>query len=134
MAGYSGTLLVKKLGVKPGFRAFVQNVPEEYFRWLHPLPEDVSMSDRLAGDFDFMHFFVKDEKSLKLLLAKSIRHLKSNGMIWVSWPKRSSGVATDLDENRVREIGLNAGVVDVKVCAVDNVWSALKFVIRLKDR
>ena len=92
------------------------------------------MSDRLAGDFDFMHFFVKDEKSLKLLLAKSIRHLKSNGMIWVSWPKRSSGVATDLDENRVREIGLNAGVVDVKVCAVDNVWSALKFVIRLKDR
>jgi hypothetical protein len=134
MAGYSGTPLVKKLGIKAGQRIYVANAPEQYFDWLYPLPEDVEIRSKLSSELDFIHLFVLDDKSFRALLVRGKKSLKSNGMLWVSWPKKSSGVATDLDENIIRDFGLKNGLVDVKVCAVDEVWSGLKFVIPVKDR
>ena len=134
MAGYSGTPLLKKLGIKPGFRMYVHDAPEKYFDWLHPLPDDLEVTDRLAGKLDFIHVFVRDYKTFCRILTKSREHLKSDGMVWVSWPKKASGVVTDLNENRIRDFGLTEGLVDVKVCAVDETWSGLKFVIPVRDR
>jgi hypothetical protein len=134
MAGYSGTPLLKKLGMKPFFETYVQNQPEDYLDWLHPLPEGVHIKNRLSGEFDFMHLFVSDRKTFQSSFTKAKRFLKKNGMLWISWPKKSSGISTDLDENVIRDFGLAEGLVDVKVCAVDDVWSGLKFVVRLKDR
>ena len=113
---------------------FIQGPPADYFNWLTPLPGDTVVREKLTGKFDFIHLFVKDQKSLSGLLRKSRKFLESNGMIWVSWPKRSSGVETDLNENIVRDHGLRSGLVDIKVCAVDDTWSALKFVIPLSER
>jgi hypothetical protein len=134
MAGYSGTPLVKKLGIKPGLVLHVQGQPEKYFDWLSPLPEDVDIREKLTGDLDFIHLFTKDRKQFEQIFVKASKHLKKDGMMWISWPKKSSKVPTDLDENIIREYGLEHGLVDVKVCAVDEVWSGLKFVFRLKDR
>jgi hypothetical protein len=134
MAGYSGTPLVKKLGIKPGFALHVIQSPTDYFNWLHPLPEGVDIKTKLSGELDFIHLFVKDQKSFQQGFKKSRKHLKKDGMLWISWPKKSSGVITDLDENIIRDFGLKEGLVDVKVCAVDETWSGLKFVIRVKDR
>jgi hypothetical protein len=134
MAGYSGTPLVKKLGIKPGFELFVLNQPKDYMDLLYPLPQDIRVRAKLTSDMDFIHIFVSDQKAFKPAFTKSKKFLKSNGMLWVSWPKKSSGVFTDLDENIIRDFGLAEGLVDVKVCAVDEVWSGLKFVVRLKDR
>ena len=134
MAGYSGTPLCKKLGIKPGLRMFIQGGPPDYLDWLTPLPADTVVRDRLTGKLDFIHLFVKDQKALPGLLRKSRTFLESNGMIWVSWPKRSSGVLTDLNENIIRDHGLRSGLVDIKVCAVDDIWSALKFVIPVSER
>jgi hypothetical protein len=134
MAGYSGTPLVKKLGIKPGFALHVIQSPTDYFNWLHPLPDGVDIKTRLSGELDFIHLFVKDQKSFQKGFTKSRKHLKKDGMLWISWPKKSSGVITDLDENVIRDFGLKEGLVDVKVCAVDETWSGLKFVIRVKDR
>src|ERR1700690_1627292 len=132
MAGYSGTPLPKKLGIKDAFRVALQNVPADV---------KVELKDALAGcrtvkdgPFDFVLLCVKNQAELKKEFLRFSRKLVPAGMIWVSWPKKSSGVATDLGENEVRGIGLDAGLVDVKVCAVNEVWSGLKFVIRLKDR
>lgn len=134
MAGYSGTPLQKKLGLKPGMRCCVLNGPVDYFDLLHPLPEDLNWSEKLSGTFDFIHLFTRDQKLFqnKFLQAKS--KIADDGMIWVSWPKKSAKVETDLDENIIRDFGLKAGLVDVKVCAVDETWSGLKFVYRVKDR
>lgn len=134
MAGYSGTSLSNKLGIKPGFRMFIQDPPAEYFNWLNPLPGDTVVREKLSGKFNFIHLFAKNQNSLSRLLPKSRKFLEDNGMIWVSWPKRSSGVETDLNENIVRDQGLRSGLVDIKVCAVDETWSALKFVIPLSER
>lgn len=134
MAGYSGTPLVKKLGIKPGAAVHVIEPPKEYFNWLGTLPEGVSVKTKLAGELDFIHVFVKDQKTFQALFLKSKKFLKKDGMLWVSWPKKASKMVTDLDENRIRDFGLNEGLVDVKVCAVDETWSGLKFVIRVKDR
>ena len=87
-----------------------------------------------SGEFDFIHLFVKEKKVFQQEFVKSKSHLKKEGMLWISWPKKSSKVPTDLDENSIREIGLHEGLVDVKVCAVDEVWSGLKFVFRVNDR
>ena len=133
MAGYSGTPLVKKLGIKPGFNIAFVNAPEGYANELD-LPMDVSINTRSAKPLDFAQLFVKSEKKLKTKFSDYANRLSASGMLWVSWPKKSSGVSTDLSENIVREIGLAAGLVDVKICAVDEVWSGLKFVFRLKDR
>jgi hypothetical protein len=134
MAGYSGTPLVKKLGIKPGSSLYILNMPQEYLKWLSPLPEGTSVKEKLAGELDFIHLFVKKNETFQQWFVKSKKHLKKDGMLWISWPKKSSKVPTDLDENIIREFGLEEGLVDVKVCAVDESWSGLKFVFRMKDR
>lgn len=134
MAGYSGTPLQKKLGIKPGMTMFVQNVPPDYFDWLSPLPERVTVKKMIGKEIDFIHSFVKSQSEFKKLFIANQKALKKDGMFWISWPKKSSGVITDLDENFIRDFGLQAGLVDVKVCAVDETWSGLKFVFRVKDR
>jgi hypothetical protein len=133
MAGYSGTPLVKRLGIKPGSNIAFLNAPEGYAEELD-LPAGVTMISRSGKLLDFAQLFVKNEKELKKNFSKYAKRLNASGMLWVSWPKRSSGVPSDLSENVVREIGLAVGLVDVKVCAVSEVWSGLKFVYRLKDR
>ncbi len=134
MAGYSGTPLIRKLGIKPGFRVVFLNVPDGYRAQLGDLPDDVQSSQRLGKGADFVHFFTDRRAALERRFPALKRGIGPSGMLWVSWPKRSSGVATDLDGNLVREIGLRSGLVDVKVCAVDDVWSGLKFVYRVRDR
>jgi hypothetical protein len=133
MAGYSGTPLVKKLGIKPGFNIAFINAPSGFVEDLD-LPSGVSINSRSVKPLDFAHLFVKSEKELKTKFSEYAKRLNPSGMLWVSWPKKSSGVTTDLSEGIVRAHGLSAGLVDVKICAVDDVWSGLKFVYRLKDR
>src|SRR5688572_288765 len=118
MAGYSETPLYKKLGLTEGFVMFALNFPAGYFDWLSPLPKGVVVKDKLNGEFDFIHLFVLEEKVFRKEFLKSKKHLKKTGMLWVSWPKKSSEVPTDLDENVIRDFGLAEGLVDVKVCAV----------------
>ena len=134
MAGYSGTPLVKKLGIKAGFDVAFGNAPENFVKQLD-LPADVNVRSLFrARDLDFILVFVKSQRILTTAFAQYSRQMKPNGMFWVSWPKKTSRVQTDVSENIVRDIGLAAGLVDVKVCAIDDVWSGLKFVYRLKDR
>jgi hypothetical protein len=134
MAGYSGTPLLKKLGLKPDCNAFFFKPPESYFDLIAPLPENVAVKKSLTGKLDFIHLFAMNSTEFRQQLQKSKTHLSVNGMIWVSWPKKTSGVKSDLDENIIRDFGLSIGLVDIKVCAVDEIWSGLKFVIPLKDR
>jgi hypothetical protein len=131
-AGYSGTPLVAKLGIKSGARAQFVNAPADFSKTLGDLPGKVSQVTR--GELDFAIVFVKQARELPKKFAALRDRLASNGTLWVSWPKKSSGVPSDLSENVVREIGLEAGLVDVKVCAIDQTWSGLKFVWRLRDR
>ena len=133
MPGYSGTPLPKKLGIKPGFRVRLANCPAEVRAELREALAQCDVAEQ--GDaLDFVMIFTKSRAELTRQFPRMAKLLTPAGMLWVSWPKKSSGVATDLDENIVREIGLAAGLVDVKVCAVTEVWSGLKFVRRLKDR
>jgi hypothetical protein len=134
MAGYSQTPLLKKLGIKPGTSIFIVNAPTEYFDWISPLPDGVSVKRSAVEELDFIHVFVKDQAEFKRIFTSSKKSMKKGGMMWISWPKKSSGVITDLDENFIRDFGLTAGLVDVKVCAVNETWSGLKFVYRVKDR
>ncbi len=134
MAGYSGTPLIKKLGIKSGFHIFVLDPPKGYYDWLSPLPADCVVKTTLSGTFDFIHVFALQFETFQEIFLKSQAHLKKDGMLWISWPKKSSKVATDLDENKIRDFGLNCGLVDVEVCAIDQTWSGLKFVVRVKDR
>jgi hypothetical protein len=135
MVGYSGTPLVKKLGIKPGVKALIINEPENYFDWINPLPDGAKfMKKPPSSEVDFIHLFVTDFKDYSKRFKDNRKILKKDGMIWISWPKKSSGMATDLDENVIRDFGLKNGLVDVKVCAVDETWSGLKFVFRLMDR
>ncbi len=133
MAGYSETPLVKKLGIKAGFNIAFISAPSGYVKELD-LPPDVTINSRSAKPLDFAQLFVKSEKELKEKFSEYAKRLHAAGMLWVSWPKKSSGVTTDLSENIVRDMGLAAGLVDIKICAVDEVWSGLKFVFRLQDR
>jgi len=134
MAGYSGTPLAKKLGIKQQFQAAFHGLPAAVKSELKPALADCRVTKDSRTPLDFAMVFVKAEADLKQQFPRFSRRLKPAGMLWVSWPKRSSGVETSLDENVVRKIGLEAGLVDVKVCAVNDVWSGLKFVIRVKDR
>ena len=134
MPGYSGTPLPKKLGIKPSFRVCFVDLPSDVRAELSTeLAACEVVSDRKAP-LDFAMVFTKSETHLIKEFERIAKRLAPAGMLWVSWPKKSSGVATELDENVVREIGLAAGLVDVKVCAVTDVWSGLKFVRRVKDR
>jgi hypothetical protein len=133
MAGYSGTPLGKKLGLKEGFRSIVIDSPGKYFDWISPLPADTKFV-KSGKDLDFVHLFVKDFKTFSKQFLAHKKLLKKDGMMWISWPKKSAKIETDLDENIIRDFGLKNGLVDVKVCAVDETWSGLKFVYRLSDR
>ncbi|MCZ6766156.1 MAG: DUF3052 domain-containing protein [bacterium] len=133
--GYSGRPLVAKLGIKDGFRIAVLSAPENYWGLLGSLPSGVEKSESMRGAaFDLIHLFVRGSADLNRRLASCRRKIVSNGMIWVSWPKKTSGVKTDLDGNRVRHSILKSGLVDIKVCAVDETWLGLKAVIPVKDR
>ena len=135
MAGYSGTPLWKKLGFKQGFRAGLVNAPKEFQKELAPLPDDVQIVEQSLGkSFDLIVLFADSQRVVKKEFSKLARKLVPNGMLWIAWPKKASGIITDFSENDVRRIGLEAGLVDVKICAVNDVWSGLKFVYRLKDR
>jgi len=134
MAGYSGTPLAKKLGIKEGSRIALVNAPKDFESELGELPANVEFIKRPEKSLDIILFFVLTERALLRDFAKLAARLSPNGMLWIAWPKKSSGVATDLSEQRVQRIGLDAGLVDVKVCAIDETWSGLKFVYRLKDR
>ena len=133
-AGYSGTPLPQKLGFKPGTRYLLVGAPDGYARTLGQLPADAVACRPRDGDLDLIQFFTLSAKALTSHFAPLAAKLRPTGALWISWPKKSSGVATDITETDVRRIGLAAGLVDVKVCAVDETWSGLKFVRRLKDR
>lgn len=133
-AGYSGTPLVKKLGVKRSFRIKTKNAPTNYRTLLAPLPEEVVISTQLRGPVDLWHVFSKSRSELGRQLSTCLGEIKPGGMIWVSWPKKSSGVSADISEDVVRELAPKLGLVDVKVCAIDEVWSGLKLVIRKENR
>ena len=134
MAGYSGTPLPKKLGIKEGSRIALVNAPKDFESELGELPDNVQFIKRPAKSLDMIILFVLTQRALARDFAKLAAQLTPNGMIWIAWPKKSSGVTTDLSEQRVQRIGLDAGLVDVKVCAIDDTWSGLKFVYRLTDR
>ena len=134
MAGYSATPLPKKLGIKDSARIALINAPKDFARELGELPPNAEIVTRITKPLDIVLLFVLNERALIRDFDKLAKKLASNGMIWVAWPKKSSGVATDLSFDRVQRIGLDSGLVDVKICAIDDVWSGLKFVIRLKDR
>ena len=134
MAGYSGTPLAKKIGIKEGSRIALVNAPEDFLSELGELPDNVQFIKGPAKALDIILLFVLTERALARDFAKHAARLTANGMLWIGWPKKSSGVVTDLSEQRVRVIGLDAGLVDVKVCAINEIWSGLKFVYRLKDR
>lgn len=134
-AGYSGTPLVRKLGIKPGFSMLLKHKPENYFDLLEELPPDVTVVETEGSlPVDFIHFFVKDAGVLIQEFPNLKTRLGKNGLMWVSWPKKAAKVETDIDGNLVREVGLSNGLVDIKVCAVDEIWSGLKFVYRVKER
>jgi hypothetical protein len=132
MAGYSGTPLPKKLGIKEQFRIALLDLPAE----VKPELKSALASCKIGkdGPLDFAMIFVKTAAELKKQFPRFAKQLAPAGMLWVSWPKKASGLTSDLNENEVRRIGLEAGLVDVKVCAVSEIWSGLKFVIRVKDR
>jgi hypothetical protein len=134
MAGYSGTPLVKKIGIKPGHRLLVRNNPPSFLRDLGALPEGVRATGTLAGRADVAVYFTDKRAALEKDFRSLAGKLEANGMLWIAWPKKASGKPTDLTEDVVRKIGLACGLVDVKVCAIDDTWSGLKFVIRLEDR
>ena len=134
MAGYSGTPLIKKLGIKPGQRIALLSAPPGYRKTLGALPEKVDCVQQLDAQLDFIQLFATKRPELTQQFKDAKKCLAKNGSLWISWPKKASGMPTDLDENLIREIGLGLDLVDVKVCAVDETWSGLKFVYRLKDR
>ena len=134
MAGYSGTPLVKKLGLAEGQRAFIEKPPDGYFALLAPLPENVEFVPRMAGKLDFIQLFVREASRLRERLPAYLDKLDPDGTIWISWPKKASKVPTDITEDTIREVALPLGLVDVKVCAVDETWSGLKLVIRKELR
>jgi hypothetical protein len=133
-SGYSGTPLVKKLGFKPGFIIGLVNEPVYYFDLLIDIPGNVQLAKDENSKKDLIHFFTRQECELLELLPLLKRQLKPNGMIWVSWPKKASKVVTDVTEDTIRNYAISIGLVDVKVCAIDEIWSGLKLVIPVKDR
>lgn len=134
VSGYSGTPLEKKLGFKEGQKVVLANPPEHYFSLLGDLPGIEILRSPTTGSADLIHLFCTSRNDLASNFPVMKHYLKKTGMLWVSWPKRSSGMASDIDGNYVRGYGLSQGLVDVKVCAVDANWSGLKFMYRKKDR
>jgi hypothetical protein len=134
MAGYSGKPVVQKLGIKPGFRIFTAGAPAAYGDIVGKLPAAVTIATTAKAPLDMVHVFVTKAAGLAGKLRSYRAAIVPDGMIWVSWPKKSSGVPTDLSDNVVRETALSLGLVDIKVCAIDETWSGLKFVIPRDQR
>lgn len=134
-AGYSGTPLVKKLGFKAGFRVMVMDGPAGLFEALEPLPDEVRfVQETAAGGLDMVLLFATEFGDFRMKLAAAQPLIKQNGMIWVAWPKKASKVPTDITFEVAQPYVLSQGLVDIKVCAIDEVWTGLKFVIPVKDR
>jgi hypothetical protein len=134
MAGYSGKPIVQKLGIKPGFRIFAAGLSVAYRDVVGDLPDDVTLARAAKAPLDMVHLFATEAKGLAAKLQSYRAAIEPDGMIWVSWPKKASGVATDLSDVVVRDTALPLGLVDIKVCAVDETWSGLKFVIPTAQR
>jgi hypothetical protein len=133
-SGYSGTPLAKKLGIKSGFTVCLVDAPGYYHSLFDDMPADVNFTNDLNTPKDLVHFFVKEKETFLTLLPQLKQEIKPNGMIWVSWPKKASKVVTDITEDTVRNYALSINLVDIKVCAVDEIWSGLKLVIPVKLR
>jgi hypothetical protein len=132
--GYSGRTLSEKLGIEPGTRVVALGAPPTYSSWLGTLPPGATLHSRVSKQSGFIHQFVRRRDELAAGFPRLAKSLADEGTLWISWPKKASGVETDLNENIVRELGLALGLVDVKVCAVDEIWSGLKFVRRMGNR
>ncbi len=132
--GYSGTPLVKKLGFKAPLKVWIINAPREYATWLGELPDGVTLVTKARKPIEAAHVFATESAFLDATLSKLRNELKQAGFVWVSWPKKTSKVPTDITEDTIREIALPLGFVDIKVCAVSEVWSGLKLVIRKSER
>ena len=134
MAGYSGTPLAKKLGIDVGSRIYLSDAPKNYLTLVAPLPEGIRVVRKIDGETDIVHIFSTERAHLAAALRATLKRIKPDGTIWVSWPKKSSKVSTDITENTIREVALPMGLVDIKVCAVDEVWPGLKLVVRKENR
>jgi hypothetical protein len=134
MTGYSGTPPAKKLGIKSGFRIKLINAPDHYIELFTDLPTELYFDDTPVSQKDFIHFFALNKDALLIRMPLLKEQIKAEGMIWVSWPKKASKVITDVTEDLVRGTALKSGLVDIKICAVDETWSGLKLVIPVKDR
>jgi len=134
MAGYSGTPLPQKLGIKPGLMVVTVNAPANYRRLLGQIPDSITFSERLKSGSSFVHLFTSRRSEMQKKMSILRDKISDNGAIWVSWPKKSSGISTDVTEDVIREIALPLGFVDIKVCAVDETWSGLKLMIRRENR
>lgn len=134
MAGYSGTPLAQKLGIKAGQNVVTIGAPAGYRKLLSPLPEKVSFTTEVTAGSAFVHLFVSDRKTLERELKRLRKRIADSGVLWVSWPKKSSGLASDVTEDVIREVALPLGLVDIKVCAVDQTWSGLKLMVRRENR
>ena len=133
-AGYSGTPLAKKLGIKDGFKIKLINAPKYYFKLFSDFPKQTKMINDDQTKVDFIHFFCTNAEELNTKIVALKNQLHPAGMIWISWYKKSAKIATDVTEDIIRSIALKNGLVDIKVCAVDEKWSGLKLVIPVKDR
>jgi hypothetical protein len=133
-AGYSGTPLAKKLGIKPGQRVALLGAPSNYRRLLAPVPDGVKFGTKLAKSVELVHLFTSSKAALAKMLTTCRKTLGPDAAIWVSWPKKASKVPTDITEDTIRELALPLGLVDIKVCAVDETWSGLKLVLRKELR
>lgn len=134
VAGYSGTPLAKKLGIKESMVVAVINEPDTFRSLLDPLPDDVSFRDSLRGTPGLVIAFFTERSRLKARLPALAKSIYPDGGLWLAWPKKASGVETDITGNDIRELGLAAGVVDIKVAAIDDTWSGHRFAHRLKNR
>jgi hypothetical protein len=133
-SAYSGTPLSKKLGIKSGVRVLLFEAPAEFREWLGELPDDVAFTSRMAENVDIVHVFAVRSAKLAHHLQRLRKELRQDAAVWVSWPKKASKVPTDITEDVIRKIALPLGFVDIKVCAVTDVWSGLKLVIRKSER
>ncbi len=134
MAGYSVTPLARKLGLRPNERLIALNAPAHYASLLEGLPEGVKITNRISADASFVHLFVRQRSELEKRLRELRTKLDDAGILWISWPKKASKVATDMTEDTIRAVALPLGFVDVKVCAVDEIWSGLKLMVRRENR
>ena len=134
MAGYSGTPLAKKLGIAENSRVFLSDAPKDYLELIAPVPKGTKFVRSIDGKTDVIHLFTTDKQRLAALLRSSLAKIRPDAAIWVSWPKKASKVPTDITEDTIRAVALPMGLVDIKVCAVDEIWSGLKLVVRKENR